>query len=424
MEKTVTLALVNPPQRWIVNPSVYPPVGLGYLVAAVHKWAPWVDVTLHDLQGASQAEAEKTLRGYDIVGYSVTTPYWDDTVALARALKPHGRMQIVGGAHVTITREHNPIFNVMFLGPAERSLCDFLRDYGWGEWQSLYVSRHVPLDDLPYPECGLGKKLNRDGAKATAVVYTSRGCMYRCTFCAARAMYPKLEFRSIENVVGELKQLVDRGVTEIRFMDDSFTCDYKRTYALCRALRDLGLHWAAMVRPDELPEDVATVMAEAGCRGVALGVESFDDSVLRAARKGHTAAQNEEAIRTAAKVGLNAHLFMLMGTSGERYRITPDLNIAALDRLPFQRMLFSSFMPHPGTPVEADPEAHGVTIVDRDYSRYNQHPYVRTPEGVKQVPLWSPIRIHGMTEEQQMENLSRMRDYCCALPQVNKGVLK
>ena len=416
------LALVNPPQKHLVTPYVYPPVGLGYLAAVVARDCDWVECEILDLAGEHPDNVVDRLGLYDVVGYTSPTPYWNDTLALAARVR--GPLQIVGGAHVTIAREQNRLFDTTFFGPAEETLPQYLRDLREGIQKPLYEGTLGDLNEIPFPLCSLGKKLNYGGAAKTAVVFTSRGCTHQCAFCAARSVYPRIALRTIENVVAELTQLQGSGITEVRFMDDAFTMMRDRTFSLCKAMEPLGLRWACMVRADQVDSELLSAMKAAGCSEIALGVESFDQAVLDALRKDTTVERNVQAIEVGAGEGLRAHLFLMMSTPGETCPKTADLNIAGLEKIKdkFARMLFSTFMPHLGTPVHDDPALFGVRIVDYDFSRYNQHPYVRGKHGPRATPCWSPIRIDGMSERQQMRNLRRVRDYACSLPQVNRGI--
>ena len=77
---------------------------------------------------------------------------------------------------------------------------------------------------------------------------TSRGCPYHCAFCLwPQSMYGhKQRFRSLDNVITELKMLVTRhGLREVNIDDGTFTTNKKRVLEFCRRLRaeKLNLIW-------------------------------------------------------------------------------------------------------------------------------------------------------------------------------------
>jgi anaerobic magnesium-protoporphyrin IX monomethyl ester cyclase len=416
------IALVNPPQKLLVDPGAYPPVGLGYLTAILRKCDYYCD--LLDLQGATQDEALALLASYNVVGYTAVTPYYADTLQLAKANARPGVWQIIGGPHATITREKDPVFCSAVLGPGELSIQRFLLDLLAGdEPKSFYELPGLPLDELPHPICEAGKRLNFKGEPRTAVIFTSRGCTHKCAFCAARSVYPRIAFRDVQDVALEVAEWVEKGVRTFRFMDDGLTMSKPRSVKLFQALMPLRVKWACMVRADQVDPPLLALMKSAGCTEVAFGVESFDPNVLRALDKECDIKQNILAVQQSHEAGLYVHVFLMMSTPGETYLTTPKLNIDNMEALrgKFDKLLYSTFMPHLGTPIAKNPRAYGIRIVETDHSKYTQHQFVKKDGRVVEVPLWSPIRIDGMTWEQQLENLQMMDRYVKTLPQLGKG---
>lgn len=418
------VAFVNPPQKYLVHPKFYPPTGLGYLVSCVKKWASDIvdECVLLDLAGHTEDEAFSEIQGYDIVGYSAVSSYWNDTVSLARR-NTGNAYQIVGGPHPSITGETDVCFGSTFIRESEKSIVSFLRDYTSGRPKSIYEPEPVAIDEIPYPECDAGGRLNYKGNDKTAVIFTGRGCTHNCSFCAARAMYKKIKFRSIENVMGEVDNWIAKGITEIRFMDDAFTMSRPRTREICEAIKPRGIRWSCMIRADQVDSELLRMMKDSGCVEVAPGIESFDQNVLDAYEKFSNVMENTAIIHECYEEGLNVHVFLLVSGPGETYKRTPDLNIEALERLKnkYQKMLFSVLMPHPGTAIYNNPAKYGVKIVENDCAKYFQHSVQRIDGKPKILDPWFPLRVLSMTEEQQMENLIRTRDYVLPLKQLPKG---
>src|SRR5208337_3282219 len=79
-----------------------------------------------------------------------------------------------------------------------------------------------------------------------AVTITTRGCPYKCIFCAGRTVSGrKVRFRSAQNVLAEIDILYDRGIREIIFLDDHFLADRKRAVEIMKGLldRNYNLTW-------------------------------------------------------------------------------------------------------------------------------------------------------------------------------------
>lgn len=90
---------------------------------------------------------------------------------------------------------------------------------------------------------------------------TSRGCPHLCGFC----LWPhemegrKWRTRSIENVIEELKTLVNKyGVKEVNIDDSTFTIRKDRVIKFCRELRNnnLNLIWTCNGRVDNVDNEV------------------------------------------------------------------------------------------------------------------------------------------------------------------------
>src|SRR5690606_8784560 len=88
------------------------------------------------------------------------------------------------------------------------------------------------LDTIPFPRHDLFMK-NPD--QKLASLFTSRGCPMRCSFCCLKQMRDrKVRYRSVENVIAEIKWLKETypHLERIIFLDDTFTLDAKRVIAM------------------------------------------------------------------------------------------------------------------------------------------------------------------------------------------------
>lgn len=175
------------------------------------------------------------------------------------------------------------------------------------------------------------------------------------------------------------------------------------------------------MRVDQASPPLLAAMKSAGCVEVGFGVESFDQAVLDALNKGTTVQQNTEAVENAHAAGLAVHMFMMISTPGETAAATVDANIVALDGLrdKFRRMLLSTLMPYPGSPIYRNPPRFGALLIEPDATTYNQHQY--QGHDADEAAIWSPLLLDGMTRDQQLDNIRQMRHYASTLRQVNRG---
>jgi radical SAM superfamily enzyme YgiQ (UPF0313 family) len=130
-------------------------------------------------------------------------------------------------------------------------------------------------------------------------------------FCLwPQSMYGhKQRFRSLDNVLAEIHELINRyGLKEVNIDDGTFTTDRKRVIEFCRRLRreNIKLIWTCNGRVDNLDDEMLAEMKQSGCKMIRLGVESGSQEVLDKIKKGLTLAQIEEGFRLVKKHGIQA----------------------------------------------------------------------------------------------------------------------
>jgi len=223
------------------------------------------------------------------------------------------------------------------------------------------------LDILPFPARHLlgDRRYHNPKLKLTPYtpVLTSRQCPFKCIYCVPSSLTfareieyrrdngrkPPVSFRSVENVTRELEQLAAEGYKAVGFMDDNFLWGEGRTRGLTDALRRLHLAWGCQARVDEITEPVAEMLGNSGCRYVDLGVESFDDEILRYIKKGITREQIYKAIGLLKKYNVPVKLNILIGTSPLETREKLRDTIRRARQLKVDQIMFNIVSPFPGT---------------------------------------------------------------------------
>ena len=158
------------------------------------------------------------------------------------------------------------------------------------------------LDALPFinPALALGP-----GFQSRVIsILTARGCPFRCAFCYEGGNTRSVRWRSVANVMEELRQRLesDRRIRFVLFTDDTFTLNPKRVRKFCEQLseyrRERDFCWFAEAHPQTIlhhPELLAE-MVSAGLGSLQIGVESGDEGILRAYNKKTTPAVIERAV--------------------------------------------------------------------------------------------------------------------------------
>ncbi len=205
-------------------------------------------------------------------------------------------------------------------------------------------------------------------------IVTSRGCPYRCTFCLwPNAMYGhEQRFRSVDNVIEELKYEIERhSIREVNVDDSTFTTNKSRVVEFCQKLRDsrIELLWTCNGRVDNVDREMLLEMKAAGCKLIRYGVESGSPQILGHVRKGYTLEQVRRSFRLTREVGIMALGGFMFGfprdtreTVEQTLRLARDLNPDMVQ--------FSICMPYPGTPMYAEALEAG-TIVAEEWREYD-----------------------------------------------------
>ncbi len=107
-------------------------------------------------------------------------------------------------------------------------------------------------------------------------VQMSFGCPYTCEFCIDNALYRKMRYRDVDDVVAEMVELDRLGFQEVYFKDLTFGLNKRIADEFLRKLaeRRLNLRWLCTTRIDVATPRLLRHMQRAGCYGIEFGVES------------------------------------------------------------------------------------------------------------------------------------------------------
>ena len=181
---------------------------------------------------------------------------------------------------------------------------------------------------------------------------TTRGCPFKCNWCAKPIYGNRYNSRSPENVVNELKMMKAKfGFDHIWFCDDIFGLkpDWVREFADRVEKEKLSFHFKIQGRVDlMLQENNIKDLARAGCNNVWMGAESGSQKILDAMDKGTTVEQIYEATRLLKQNGVNPSFFIQFGYPGETMSdIRKTINMIN-ELLPYEIGISVSY-PLPGT---------------------------------------------------------------------------
>lgn len=150
---------------------------------------------------------------------------------------------------------------------------------------------------------------------------TTRGCPFKCNWCAKPIYGNRYNARSPENVVEELMLLKKNyGFDHVWFCDDIFGLKpgWVKNFADLVEAKKLRFKFKIQSRADLLLKDEQIEpLAKAGCEVVWMGAESGSQKILDAMDKGTTIEQISQATVRLKKHGIRPAFFLQFGYLGE-----------------------------------------------------------------------------------------------------------
>ena len=370
------VALVNPPAAKIIYgeeyqlKSVTPCLGLFYLQSYCQDIA---DIEVFEGEFyTDMAHLIHEINNFrpDILGVTSNTSTYPLCVQLAREVD--AKIKVVGGPYSNFrVEECLKEFDIVFLDDAEISFRTFLSGIprhkvpGIAFYDlngKLKYTPPAPVDDLdsvPFPEhkhlqLGLYQSSpHRKLPEPMATMVTTRGCGFSCTFCLSAVgglNDGKYRERSVGNVISEIRILKDHfGVKSIQFWDDTFTNRKVRIKELCSALKEMDINYVCNTRTDKLDIEIANLLADSGCKGIFLGIESGDEEI-----NNHDIGKetNNDQVRSAFinchKAGMWSTASFIFGSINDT-RESIENSIKFAIELNSDYVLFNIYTAHPGT---------------------------------------------------------------------------
>ncbi len=226
---------------------------------------------------------------------------------------------------------------------------DFSDISGLAYWQdSIPIINRMEfignLDEMPFPDYSaiVGATLNDYGNikfkyapgllarnYPSAVTITSRGCPYRCIFCAGRTVSgAKVRFRSSENVLNEIDSLYKQGIREVIFLDDHFLANRNRAIKIMNGILEnyKDLTWKCVnVTAWLLDEEILKLMYKSGCTHITVSIESGNQNVLtNIIKKPILLDKIPEKLDLAKSIGFDVIANFVVGFPGEPWEQIRD----------------------------------------------------------------------------------------------------
>jgi radical SAM superfamily enzyme YgiQ (UPF0313 family) len=310
-----------------------PSLGLLYLAACTPAGH---DVRYYEAERDGSEPAE--VYACDLVAISTFSAQVFEAYAIADRLRAAGVKVAMGGLHVSVMPDEAAAHaDYVIVGEGENVWPQVVRaaeaEEGGGRKASRFFNAkdYLPVDvrRLPVPRY----ELLGDRPYNRFTVQTTRGCPWRCEFCASTVMLSqRYRRRAVEDVVRDIRAI--QAVRErpfIEFADDNTFVDKAWGKELCRQLIPLRIKWFTEtdVTVADDPE-LLGLMRRAGCRQVLVGLESpavgpLAGLEMRRDMKAKWAADYAERIEAIQAAGVTVNGCFILGLDGHTTDIFPEV---------------------------------------------------------------------------------------------------
>jgi radical SAM superfamily enzyme YgiQ (UPF0313 family) len=387
----------------------YPALGIAYISSYLESKGFETHIFDAYFHGWSDDELIRTIIDYrpDCVGFTAMTHEIVHTAQIANRCKELLPIPfIIGGCHFTAlprrTMEEFPVFDYGIFGEGELTMaqvCQELEKNGPHDFSGLQglvyrdnervvINDARPfltgkqLDELPYPAYhhyyGTANPRALSRRNDQYVMFTSRGCPAKCTFCM-RVLGKRVRRRSKVNICDEIVHAADEyGAHSINFADDVFLFNNRETFGIIDEIIERRLNkkitWGGQIRANHVTRELVTRARESGCVYLAMGVESGDDEVLKKINKGITVQQVREAVNIIKDAGIYLGTYYILGHPDETLetaRKTVDLAVS----LNTNQIAVGIMAPYPGTHIYelAKNGEGGYCLLTENWEKYDKY---------------------------------------------------
>lgn len=420
MNDKLDLLLVNPGNRTKIYGDLHeyagiaPPIGIGLLAAFVRKQGNTVKIMDAEARNWNPEYTVKEIIKQHplLVGISAYTTKMTSAGKILTLLKkeaPHIKT-IIGGSHSSALPEQTLLeedTDFVCKGEGFYPLVELLAVLKSGNYANGYsinglwylrdnkVISNSPsqlfenLDKLPFVAWDLlpMEKYRAhhwhcwndiERRKPYAVIYTSLGCPFKCSFCSVNVVYGKSGFRhrSPENVLEELDLLINKyNIKNIEIVDDTFTVKKDRVRKICDLIIERGynLNLWCYARVDTVDKPLLHKLKQAGFNWIAYGIEAGNKSVLNNVLRKTNFNQIKRAIDMTREADIHMvgnYIFGLPEDDTETMNSTLDL----ATRINAEWANFYSAMAYPGTELYKNAINKNIPLPQKweEYGQYTE----------------------------------------------------
>ena len=263
-----------------------------------------------------------------IIGIGVYIWNIDQVTQLVSALKKiHPEIIVIlGGPEVSYEQENLPVVkdaDYVITGEADLQFVNVCEQILGGQLpeEKIILSETPVLDEINLP---YSLYTSEDIENRVIYVEASRGCPFTCQFCLSALEIPVRQF-PLEMFLEEIQSLLDRGVTQFKFVDRTFNLNIKTSRRILEFFLERyqpGMFFHFEMIPDRLPESLRELISRFpdGSLQFEVGIQTFNPMVSDLiARKQDYQKLKDNLTFLKEETGVHVHTDLIFGLPGESW---------------------------------------------------------------------------------------------------------
>lgn len=384
------------------------PLGICYIAAVLESLGHEViliDADVEEMSSLDVVEKVCQLKPA-ILGITVTTPIYASARMIMEKVKEINPqiVTVLGGFHITAlpkrTMDECSAIDYGIIGEGGETVKELVtaiekkqdisqimgvayRKNG----QTVLTPLREPIKDLdaiPFPARHL-LKTNRyiwsvpsKGLVPVTSIITQRGCPFQCVFCGVGTMFPgKPRYRSINNIMDEIEMVVkEHKVAHFMFCDDTLTLNTQKVNEMCDEIkrRNINFTFEGYTRANTVTKDLLKKLKSVGLVRLSFGVETGNEEILKAIKKGVTLKQMMQAYQWCYEVGIETRCSLMLGHPFET-KETIEQTIKFANALKCYQAYINITTPYPGSELYtmAKNGYGGLKLLTDNWSEYRRY---------------------------------------------------
>ena len=209
------------------------------------------------------------------------------------------------------------------------------------------------IDWRGFPEKVLGTTLQ---------TRTARSCAFKCSFCNYPTRAGALTLANLDSLEKEFDSMMAVGdVQNVVFIDDTFNVPFPRFKDICRLIirKKYPFKWFSYFRCSNSDEEAIDLMAQSGCQGVFLGIESGSPTILTNMNKAATVEKYVKGIEMLRQRQIMTFGSFIIGFPGETdATVQETIDFIEQNKPDYYRA--QMWYCEPGTPIQQHREKYQI----------------------------------------------------------------